>query len=114
MPSRDDLTRHGWLSLNGFVKYLKENHPQHQVSYPTVLRMVDKGFLRVVTVGQTKRVYREEITRYLAEGNYDKDRTQGIDPALVKEARIQEASQREPQLRLVPLAPLPGAPKKDS
>jgi len=70
----------GWLSLNEFVKYLAESHPQHKISYPTALRMVNSGKLRVTTVGVTYRVYQAEVTRYLREGNYNPTQPSVVQP----------------------------------
>lgn len=104
--SADKLGKRGWLSLNEFVKYLKAEHPDHYVSYPTALSMVREGKIRALTVGSTYRIYQEEVTRYLREGNFDPQQLRGIPKEVVETAQAQSQLVR-PQLKLVPQVPLP-------
>lgn len=66
------LERDGYLSLNQFVKYLREYAPQASMSYPTARRMILDGHLRAIKQGQQYRVRRAEVERWVAEGNFDR------------------------------------------
>lgn len=66
------LESRGYLSLNQFVKYLKENHPKASVSYPTALKLVEARKLKAVKFGSQYRVYEEEVERWVAEGNWER------------------------------------------
>lgn len=65
----EEIHDKGYLSANKFVKFLKETCPEKAISYPTLLRMVDKGAIKVTRVGQVLRIDKFEISRYIAEGN---------------------------------------------
>lgn len=82
------LQRQGWLSLRSFVIYLKQYHPERYISYPTATRLLNKKRLRCIKVGETFRIYRDEIERYLKEGNYHAD-DDAIPQALADTARRQ-------------------------
>ncbi len=56
------LATRGWVSLNKFAVLIG-------VSYPTVLKMRDRGDVRCIKVGGIYRVYQAEVERYLREGN---------------------------------------------
>lgn len=56
------LTARGWVSLRQFAIIIG-------VSYPTAMRMRDKGAVHVVRVGGVNRVYQNELKRFLKEGN---------------------------------------------
>jgi len=103
----NQLAKKGWLSLNELVKYLKQDHPEHYISYPTALSMVKEGKIRVITVGSTYRIYLEEITRFIREGNYDPHKLKGVAPEIIQEAKAVQTQQARPQLKLVATAPLP-------
>lgn len=64
-----ELESKGYLSLQKFVKYLKDNHPHAAISYPTAVRLVKEGKLRAIRVGQQHRLLRKEVVRWVAEGN---------------------------------------------
>ena len=64
------LCAHGYLSVSGFVEYLKEFAPHMSMSYPTALRMIKDGSIRAVRVGSIHRVQRDEIERFVTQGNY--------------------------------------------
>jgi excisionase family DNA binding protein len=63
------LETRGYLSLNKFVKYLKANHPEAYVSYPTACKLVEEGKLGARRVGSQWRVSQAEAKRWIAEGN---------------------------------------------
>ncbi|KKL66143.1 hypothetical protein LCGC14_2147920 [marine sediment metagenome] len=63
------LATRGWVSLNKFAVLIG-------VSYPTVLKMRDRGDVRCVKVGGINRVYQAEVQRYLKEGNAPQVRTE--------------------------------------
>lgn len=65
------LETQGYLSLNQFVKYLKEYQPQAAMSYPTALKLVAERKLRARIVGSQNRITYEEAQRWVAEGNYE-------------------------------------------
>jgi len=52
----------GWTSLSGFSRVTG-------ISYPVVLRMADEGKIATIEVGQVRRVTKDEVTRFMAEGN---------------------------------------------
>ena len=56
------LLSRGYVSLNQFAKII-------EVSYPTAMRMVDRGEIKVIQVGGIKRIYTDEVKRFLNEGN---------------------------------------------
>mgnify|MGYP000110675730 CR=1 FL=1 len=66
------LESRGYLSLNKFVKYLKENHPTAYVSYPTALKLVETNQLRARKVGAQYRISMEEASRWVTEGNWER------------------------------------------
>lgn len=109
MASRaNKLASKGWLSLIDFTKYLKEEHPNNTVSYPTAINMVKEGKLRVIVVGNTYRVYQTEISRYLREGNFDPQKLQGLPKDVVQETRSEfHRTQIRPRINLVGIAELP-------
>ena len=69
---RTELDRKGFLSLNKFLKFLKEFHPAASVSYPTALRLIRKGQLRAYPVGSSYRVTKDEANRWVREGNWER------------------------------------------
>lgn len=76
MPkSRDSSIRQlemrGYLSLNGFVDYLHAHAPEAAISYPTAVKLVGEGKIKARRVGGTWRIGREEIERWISEGNYE-------------------------------------------
>jgi excisionase family DNA binding protein len=102
------LARRGWLSLNQFVEHLRLNHPEHHISYPTALKMVKEKKLRAMQVGGTHRLYQEEITRYLREGNYVPQPSEDLPKELVQAAKTIQATRVNPLSKsLVQQAPLP-------
>lgn len=66
------LERDGYLSLNQFVKYLKDYHPEAGMSYPTARRLIHDGKLRAIKQGNQYRVRRAEVERWVAEGNFER------------------------------------------
>lgn len=66
------LESRGYLSLNKFVQYLKENHPGAYISYPTALKAVELGQLRARKVGSQYRITQTEAERWIAEGNWER------------------------------------------
>lgn len=56
----------GWVSLRQFCKIAN-------ISYPTALRWVKIGHIRYVQVGGIKRIYQEELARFLKEGTLPPD-----------------------------------------
>lgn len=106
--SVNKLAKNGWLSLNEFVKYLRTDFPEHYVSYPTALSMVRENKLRAITVGSSYRIYQEEITRYIRDGNYDPGKRNEIPAEVIAIAEQQTHKQQiRPQLKLVPQVELP-------
>lgn len=65
------LEMQGYLSLNGFVDYLHNHAPEAAISYPTAVKLVSDGKIKARRVGGMWRVGREEIERWISEGNYD-------------------------------------------
>ncbi len=63
------LATRGWVSLRQFATLIG-------VSYPTVLRLKDRGAVKTVLVGSIYRVYNDEATRFLAEGNHPSTKNQ--------------------------------------
>lgn len=62
------LEEKGWLSLNQFVQYLKDEHPIKSLSYPAILRYVEKGVLEATKVGGQRRISKECIEHYVKYG----------------------------------------------
>ncbi len=62
----EQLTSQGWLSLNKFAVIA-------DMSYPTALKAAREGKVEVVKVGGVNRVYKDEILRFLSEGNKPTD-----------------------------------------
>ncbi len=56
------LAARGYVSLNQFARLVG-------VSYPTALKMRDRGDVKTVPVGGVFRVYNDEIQRFLEKGN---------------------------------------------
>ena len=50
-----------------------------EVSYPTAMRMVERGEIKVIQVGGIKRIYTDEVNRFLNEGNAT-DKSAGDSP----------------------------------
>lgn len=63
------LEDNGYLSLNKFVAYLKEYHPEAYISYPTAAKLVKEGKLKGFAVGRSYRISRVEVMRWVSEGN---------------------------------------------
>jgi excisionase family DNA binding protein len=109
------LAERGWLSLNELVKYLRADFPERYVSYPTALAMVRENKIRAFTVGCTYRIHREEVTRFIADGNWDPSKYPTSAPISTVSTSVpnlesdQPQSQHllRPQLRLVRTANLP-------
>jgi hypothetical protein len=57
------LATRGWVSLSGFAIIA-------DMSYPTAIKLANEGKLLAIPVGGAKRVYRQEVERFLREGNY--------------------------------------------
>lgn len=62
------LEEQGWLTLNQFVQYLKDEHSIKSLSYPAILRYVEKGILEATKVGGQRRITKECIDHYLKYG----------------------------------------------
>lgn len=62
------LEERGWLTLNQFVSYVKEVEPIKALSYPAMLRYVDKGLLKAEKVGGQRRISKDCIEHYLKYG----------------------------------------------
>ncbi len=60
----EHLRQRGWVSLNQFAKLIG-------VSYPTALKMREKGQVVAIHVGSTWRIYTSEVRRFMTEGNAD-------------------------------------------
>jgi len=73
------LAQQGYVSLNGFAKIAG-------VSYPTALKMRDRGDVRVVKVGGVYRIYAEEVRRFLKEGNYQVSTETATELGLMEES----------------------------
>lgn len=71
MDSEALLATQGYLSLSGFVQYLKKHHPHARIAYPTAVKLVSEGKIRSVRVGKMHRIYRDELERFVREGNYE-------------------------------------------
>lgn len=56
------LSTRGWVSLRQFATLAG-------VSYPTALRLAEKGEVKTVRVGAIRRVNADELHRFLKEGN---------------------------------------------
>lgn len=57
------LANRKWVSLKQLARIIG-------VSYPTALRMRDRGDVRAIKVGGHFRVYEDELVRFLVHGNY--------------------------------------------
>lgn len=57
------LASRGYTSLSGFAKIVG-------ISYPVAMRLKDEGKVKAIPVGGQHRVYRDEVERFLREGNY--------------------------------------------
>lgn len=68
------LSSKGWVSLNQFAKL-----PGVEVSYPTALKMRDRGDVRGLMVGGVYRIYAKEVNRFLRHGNATAE--EGIHPS---------------------------------
>ncbi len=66
-----ELELNGYLPLNKFVQFLKEEAPWAAASYPTMYKFVKQGKLRAVRVGNQLRITRTEVERWVREGNYE-------------------------------------------
>ena len=60
------LHNRGWVSLREFLKIA-------EVTYPTALRWCRLKMINYIQVGGTKRVYQDEIRRYLTKGTLPPD-----------------------------------------
>lgn len=70
MTSLDqELDDKGYLTLNKFVKYMKDFYPASAVSYPTAKRMIEAGKIRAQVRGSQLRILKSEVERWVAEGN---------------------------------------------
>lgn len=67
-----ELESQGYLSLNKFVDYLRDEHPQAYVSYPTARKLVKEGKIRGTKVGKQFRINIDEVRRWVAEGNWER------------------------------------------
>lgn len=56
-----NIKARGWVSLRDFLKIA-------DITYPTALRWCKLGMINYTQVGGTKRIYEEEIARFLREG----------------------------------------------
>lgn len=56
------LATRGWVSLAQFARLVG-------VSYPTALKLMRNKDVQTVPVGSVHRVYRDEVERFLREGN---------------------------------------------
>lgn len=72
MALNRELETRGYLSLNKFVKYLKEFHPEASISYPTALKLVGEGKLKATMLGSHYRVSETEAKRWILEGNWER------------------------------------------
>lgn len=61
----DHLRDRGYLTINGFVEYLKLCYPLYGVSYPTAKRYVERGRLQAVIVGGQTRIPAMEICKFV-------------------------------------------------
>jgi hypothetical protein len=66
------LEQRGFLTANQLCTLLDEKYPAVRVSYPTLMRYLDKGYLKFIKVGGQHRVERRSILHYLKFG------TQGL------------------------------------
>lgn len=67
------LEMQGYLSLNKFVEYLRENAPEAAISYPTAVKLVAEGKIIARRMGGSWRIGRAEIDRWVSQGNYEPD-----------------------------------------
>lgn len=68
-PSLEEhLEQRGYLTVHQLEKYLKEYHPRRAVSGPTLRRYLEKGYLTFTEVGGQRRVDKEAIKLYIANG----------------------------------------------
>lgn len=80
----NQLADKGFLTANGLVEYLREIKSIKSVSYPTMKRMIESGKIKVDHVGAQMRIPREEIERFLEEGN----REEGDKPSSQPQLRL--------------------------
>lgn len=64
-----ELASTGFLSLVKAIKWLKSYHPTSAISYPTALRMVERGQLVAIKIGAQYRITRAELERFAVHGN---------------------------------------------
>lgn len=62
------LSERGYLTISSMVLYLAEHHPTKAVSYPTLKRYIEKGYLRYVKVGGQYRLTKESIDHFVQYG----------------------------------------------
>lgn len=85
----------GWVSLREFLKIA-------DVTYPTALRWCHLGMIKYTQVGGVKRVFQEEIARFLREGTLPPDKV-----ALANEKQKRIGYQLKTQNRLMAEGRLP-------
>ncbi len=61
-----EMRNRGWVSLRDFCKIA-------DVTYPTALRWCKLDMIQFVQVGGTKRIYEEEIARFIQHGTLKAD-----------------------------------------
>jgi hypothetical protein len=62
LPPIKSLKDRGWVSLRTFASNVAD------ITYPTALRWCRLEMINFVQVGGTKRIYEEEIARFIREG----------------------------------------------
>lgn len=62
------LEERGFLTINQLVQYLREEHPERSVSFPTIQRYIEKGYFRCTKVGGQYRIERPEIEHFIQHG----------------------------------------------
>lgn len=67
LPPIKGLRDRGWVSLRTFASSVAD------ISYPTALRWCKLKMLNYQQVGGTKRVYEEEIARFIQHGTLPPD-----------------------------------------
>ena len=70
-----ELASVGYLSLVKAIKWLKAYYPEAAISYPTALRMVDRGQLTAIRIGSQYRMTRKELERFAVHGNSESSQT---------------------------------------
>lgn len=78
----EELDRKGYLTLNGLAIYLRECHPHRSVSYLTLQRYKDRGYIRTTQIGGQYRVSKEEIEHYLEHGTRNGGEGENPSPTL--------------------------------